>query len=1545
MGQAGSVQQQHALRNVLSLRTAPRNVSDTELEEILCTFCALFPLELQVPDASFTNVVRVAVKQRRLFDVMHELLQEQTVQMPCNSRRDMTPLILTSFRRVIRWRELYKLCAKCSLKPFLACLHRPARTSVLSGLETLELMLSPCLDFDVGDKAADRSEAANRRHFAESGGYEVLVSLLVQYGTAVEKQEKTNKTEPVLQSVLNIFIVTLVSRRARTDAVTCTQAVNALTDARVTLLDLCHCREGCGQEVTTLAIRLVKGLFRIADLDQVHRLQETARVYGALLYALETAVQEDAKMKTTEHREEDAHSDELGSDLQKLCADLVAVFCAGNSSSTETMNRILPVGLFMPAKNRVESKVQHTMASPLVAKATLGASGVRALPHFSFDFDHPKRLLTTKSNVSEADESVGTKRNRLASHACDAEDSGGGACERWRSEAREKGEHWRKMMKAILLTHESPKLVWRAPMRAELHSALQGEIEALERRRRHMTENEVVRSGERIPRWHYEMFHVSYASMHKELVVNNYFVKYLIPHVADLTNAYEIAEPVILAWHLFDQLAVEDDEERAIWCARCLRLIVRRYAMLFHGQIPTHYVLLLLRDHMNHSPAFVRECFLLLHAAIGTSQNVLSEHLSQLGTTVARTVVDVLTDPALLATLSTPLESVDTVDQDASVRFVEPEDEAVAVVNQRDGMLRAGISVLLAVTRRDKFALQLLRPKRIIFCRLIAVETLDHVTITHVLFLLEQLELLDNNDDDCSTSSEAVATSGCSSLTSYSPVSAESRMSATVDSSWRSLTLVYALLASCDPKGMGMCVATAAFLKKCCAQPLSVCSKVTDAYSITSFSDFSTLLRDALGFGGCGMERLLLSVSSEKFTNVFNVSQIRAADVNWGLAQRVRLYRYLKLKYMGFSEQESTPSWKSVADADADHHYEDDDIFIGNIFLRSYVEGDGEFLGKWMPEVYSESIYALFEELAVVGRKEAAYVGTESASLSTSRSQHLLSERSCAAEPWEVQVLILKALARLVPARCCAEVKIKSDFYESLLAPLRRSMLSEADQLRGILSLELFVSILSTPEKYSLNTGTCRLFFEERGLQVLADCLERMRGPTYQHALQMVKVSGPHWRSDRGNKNMARVLLRRLTEVLSTLANQEEAGVRAIRRNPEVVIALIELASRQVIVQYANIDAASLCLRCLGGLCRFIGLRALVVNAGGILSLLDIVAFCPAGDIDEALTPESLASDTRSESDTSCADDGEEGHATDMHTHDRKKIGHQRNKIGSSAGETQRTTSRFFGAIRSAALVLRACLEPKGASAPGLATQLLHQLLTPSFVRVLRSSPDRFVLAMQTAEDIDTATLIWTVSMRQRLQKCITTELAKVQAAAATKTWPRWNPEHLIAADSFRYQYPELSSVLVLHDVYLAKFVATPMNDLDLRDIDIASFSEALLISIQSHENVLRILQERRSSDHTKEAAVRLMRQTLDKLVRRHPQHNLEVNDARPGALLPPHLLAESSNMASPSSNESLGMQTSAAAGTSPFSSMNGQDWDSLRFQRCSLSEIDDLTV
>ncbi|KAG2768388.1 hypothetical protein Pcac1_g20326 [Phytophthora cactorum] len=1546
MGQAGSVQQKSALRDVLALRRP--NVSNTELEEVLRTFCALFPLELQVPvDADpnlLSNIVGVDVKERRLFDVVHGLLQDQTEQAQRNNARDMTGLILTSFRRVIRWRELYKLCAKCSMKPFLACLSRPSPTLVLSVLETLQLMLSPCPGFETGDKAADRSEAANRRNFGDAGGFEVLRSLLVQYGAAVVKENQKEDAAKVLEGVLKLFHLVLVKRRVATDMMACSQAVGALMNARVSLLDLCHCRVGdCA--VMRLASALVKELFCIVDLDQVHELQESAREYGALLYALETAVQE-----TIESGKNVEDTDELELEMRELCVDLVEVFCAGNTRSKKTMYRIFPVDLFIPARSRVELIPRHTGASPssmVRAKPPIAARSARNLPHFSFEFEQPRRTSIATSNVAATNANAENKRNRVVALAYNAMNFGGGAFERWIGDAREKGEHWRDIIEAVRQTHERPELVWRAPMRAELRQALQAEIETLERRRRCIAEDDSAQSGEQIPRWDHEMFYVEYPSMHDELVVNDYFVEYLIPRVADLSATYEIAEPVVLAWHLSDRLPVEHDEKWAQLCVRCLRLVIRRYAMLFHGQLPTQYVLLLLRDHMNHSPAFVRECFLLLNTAIITTRSTPSESFNQLCTSVTRTIVGVLADPVLLATFSGPLESEDEADQDSILHIAEPEDEAVSVVNERDALIRAGVSLLLTIARRGKFILRLVRPKRMYLCRLLAVETLDHVTITRLLFVLKQLALLDGNSDYNSSSGGVSSRLSSASSPSLQSSSTSSHSSSTTDSNWRSLTLVYVLLASCDPKGMGMCVAAAEFLKECCVLPPASrgAGGTKNTYPPNELTD---LLNDALGFGGCGMERLLNSASAEVFADTFNASQKRAADVNWGRKQRVRLYRYLKHKYLG---SESKTSWNNFVDGDTDHRYEDDDLFIGNIFLRSYIEGGGEFLSEWTPEMFNELINALFEELVQLGRRKSAYTtgtGNIGPLPSPSRQPSLIQSSSsggpCAAESWEVQVLILKALARLIPSHG-AEVKIKSEFYEALLAPLRRSMLSEVDQVRGILSLDLFAAVISVPETHSVNTAACRLFLEEKGLSVIADALERMRTPAFQQILQTVEVFGPRRRSNSSNQNMARVLLYRLTDVLSIVASQQAPGIRAITKNPDVVTALIELASRQIITQYADIDAASVCLSCLGGLCHYDELRTLVINAGGLLSLLDTVAFCPAEELDKTATRESQGTDERSESDSSDTEDGQEEAAKVELPNGDTEISSEDNDKDTSGKETeggediQRIPSRFFGAIRSAALVLRACLGPKNAPVPSLPTQVLYQLLTPSFVRVLRTSPDQFILELQTTEDISTATLIWTVSMRQRLQTCIATELAKVKAAATAKTWPRWNPEHFVAADSFRYQYPELADVLVLHDVYLANFVATPVEDLDLGDIDMAAFSEALLISIQSHENVLRILQERGSSDPTKETAIRLMRQALDKLVSKHPQHNLEVDASRDVPL------SDGSPPVSPTSTPAFFSPQTLAAAEHSFAPTDDRDWDITRIERCSSSGIEDLTV
>jgi hypothetical protein len=72
---------------------------------------------------------------------------------------------------------------------------------------------------DAGEKS-ERWEMANRRNFGEAGGFEVLRSLLVQY--SAEDARSTDK-DSILLNVVLLFHLTLVSRRATTDFLTCSQ--------------------------------------------------------------------------------------------------------------------------------------------------------------------------------------------------------------------------------------------------------------------------------------------------------------------------------------------------------------------------------------------------------------------------------------------------------------------------------------------------------------------------------------------------------------------------------------------------------------------------------------------------------------------------------------------------------------------------------------------------------------------------------------------------------------------------------------------------------------------------------------------------------------------------------------------------------------------------------------------------------------------------------------------------------------------------------------------------------------------------------------------------------------------------------------------------------------------------------------------------------------------------------------------------------------------------------------------------------------------------
>ncbi|TYZ61093.1 hypothetical protein PybrP1_004554 [[Pythium] brassicae (nom. inval.)] len=1406
MGQAGSVEQKAAIRDVVALK------SGGEKEAALAalqTFCRMFPLEQPVaaPEDAFD------VKDRKLFDIVLGLLQEQTERTERGANEDLIEQLLVSFKRVIRWRELYRLCAKCSLKPFLSCLRLSPKLQ-LAVLDTLLAVVRAYPGVELSEKA-DKWETANRRNFGDSGGFEQLRALLVQY--SAEPALSADK-ELILSHTLQLFHLALVTRRSTTDLLTCNQVVGALLNARISLLDLCH---HPSLELQDAAIDLVKELFVLIDLEQVHELQESAREYGALLYALATAVSETTQGQTDS--EDDGVVDDDDGQLtptnaarvqQDKCIDLVELFCAGNTRSKKAMYRIFPVELFIPAESRLDLISRHT-----------ASSASRALV--------------------------------------------GGAFERWLGDARSQGEQWRNIIEAVLVDHARPELVWRDEMRSELRRALHAEIAALERKRR--LPDDAAAAGGRIARWDHEMFYVSFQSIQRELVVNGYFVEHLIPMIADLANSYEVVEPIVLAWHLSDQLAVEPNAQRKLLCVRCLRLVIRRYAMLFHGQLPTRQVLAMLESHSSHALGFVRECLLLLNTAIATTRNAPSESLNRLSALVASAVVNVLSDPGLISTLSSSrtCSTLDTEDEDSDDEgFVDCDDEQGFVNNDNDGLLRAGLTVLLAVVRRSKYTLLLVRPKRVFLCRLLAVETLDHITISQVLTLLKQLAVLDSSAAGSSLSSPSAA----------------GKVSAS-DANWKSLALVYVLFASCDPNGMGMCLQAAEFLREHFAVPTRMSRAAsgsgTGATTVdrSPKSELHDILDEALGFGGCGMGPLLASSSAEAFADVFNAHEKRAADVMWGRKQRIRLFRYLKNKYVAVSSENQHAfelsgghgSFGTGGGAADDDGEDDDDIFIGNIFIQSYIEGDGQFLTEWTFGMYTSLLNELFLRLMDLGRAKSVFGASGSTSpVKRSRS-----------EPWRVQVMILKALVKLVPTNC-ADVAIQKEHYESLLAPLRRSLLGESDQVRGILALELFIAILSAPQDRSVNTPSCRQFLEERGLAVLSEALERMLHPSYQQLLKS--------ESEKGVAHTARVLLYRVTDVLTTLSAQP-AGIRAIEKNPRVVSSLLELSSRTTILSYSE-DAAAVCLNCLSNLCFYDELRAVVVESGGLLHLIETSAFCPADDVAE--TAASVEDTSR----------------------DAPVV-------------LQRRPSRHFSAVRGAALTLRACLNEKNFNEAAPTFQVLKQLLTPSFVRILRVSPERFISQLQSTEDINSPTLVWTSSMRARLRDCLSLELSKLKTAARADVWPRWDPDHFIAADSFRYQYPELADELIIHDVYLNNFVASAGIDLD--DISMSSFSEALLISIQSNENVLRILQQRGSSDQGREVSIAVMRQALSKLVSAHPQHNLEVDSAP---------LSDSA-AAAPASRKSSGSRSSEGR-TPPATAISSR---SHSFDPMSPMDLEDLTV
>lgn len=88
-----------------------------------------------------------------------------------------------------------------------------------SALDAIACMITAPPGNEASEKA-DRWEMANRRNFGDSGGYEVLRSLLVQHSA---ESNRPSEKDAILVNVVLLFHVTLVSRRTTTDFLTCSQ--------------------------------------------------------------------------------------------------------------------------------------------------------------------------------------------------------------------------------------------------------------------------------------------------------------------------------------------------------------------------------------------------------------------------------------------------------------------------------------------------------------------------------------------------------------------------------------------------------------------------------------------------------------------------------------------------------------------------------------------------------------------------------------------------------------------------------------------------------------------------------------------------------------------------------------------------------------------------------------------------------------------------------------------------------------------------------------------------------------------------------------------------------------------------------------------------------------------------------------------------------------------------------------------------------------------------------------------------------------------------
>ena len=195
------------------------------------------------------------------------------------------------------------------------------------------------------------------------------------------------------------------------------------------------------------------------------------------------------------------------------------------------------------------------------------------------------------------------------------------------------------------------------------------------------------------------------------------------------------------------------------------------------------------------------------------------------------------------------------------------------------------------------------------------------------------------------------------------------------------------------------------------------------------------------------------------------------------------------------------------------------------------------------------------------------------------------------------------------------------------------------------------------------------------------------------------------------------------------------------------------------------------------------------------------------------------------------------------------------------------SSSSFRKVLLLSARLLVICMQTP------LPRLILEQLFTPGLLRILEKDESVFVDHFQHQIFSNSPTLIWTRSMQDLLHSTLHLEARKLITSPTN-----WVIDDFIAANSFKYAYPELKDELEIDGIYIEKFLHSDSPWTTLTSIDWMSFSESLCLAINSMKERMSLVNNQ--DEYEPQTAVvqheRLMKMkdTLRQIISHRPECN-----------------------------------------------------------------------